>query len=64
MATKKKITVGGGGYKLSSDTEYKMCLSILGVRSLRDSDGDEVVGFDSLEHDGTYTLGPPIRQVS
>ena len=54
MATKKKITVGDSGYKLGSDTDYKIFLSMFGVRSLRDSDRDEIVGFDALDDDGTY----------
>ena len=62
MATKKKITVGDSGYKLGSDTDYKIFLSMFGVRSLRDSDRDEIVGFDALDDDGTYTLGPPVLQ--
>ena len=33
------------------------------VQCLIDSDGDQIVGFESLERDGTYKLGPPVQQM-
>jgi len=59
----KKITVDGvGGVKLSNDNEFYFWLSKKHVESLVDSEGDEVVGFESLTDGGTYTLGPPEQQ--
>ena len=61
--TTTKITVEGvGGVKLSTDAGLVRWLSRKGVDCLRDSDGDEVVDFESLEDGGRYTLGPPKQQ--
>ena len=63
MSPTKKITVEGvGGVKLSSDAALDKWLGNKGVECLLDEEGDEVVDFESLVHDRTYTLGPPLMQ--
>ena len=64
----KKITVldaSGGESKLalSNDEEFRDSIkNERGVRCLINVDGYEISGFESLEHGGTYTLGPTIQQ--
>eukprot|EP00339_Tiarina_fusa_P003020 CAMPEP_0117010082 /NCGR_PEP_ID=MMETSP0472-20121206/8983_1 /TAXON_ID=693140 ORGANISM="Tiarina fusus, Strain LIS" /NCGR_SAMPLE_ID=MMETSP0472 /ASSEMBLY_ACC=CAM_ASM_000603 /LENGTH=304 /DNA_ID=CAMNT_0004712537 /DNA_START=75 /DNA_END=989 /DNA_ORIENTATION=+ len=58
-----RITVEGvGGVKLSTDAALDKWLENKKVQCLIDSDGDEVVDFDSVVDGGTYTLGPPQQQ--
>ena len=53
-----RITVEGvGGVKLSTDAALDKWLGKKKVKCLIDSDGDEVVDFDSLVDGGEYTLG-------
>lgn len=57
--TTKKITVDTvGGVKLSTDAGLDKWLENKKVQCLIDSEGDEVVDFDSLVHGGKYKLGP------
>ena len=58
----KRIIVGVGGVKLSSDGDLERFLEKKNVECLIDSDGDAVYGFDTLENGGKYTLGPPLPQ--
>ena len=63
MPPKKRIAVEGvGGVKLSNDDELDKWLNKKSVECLRDSDGDENVGFESLVDGGKYTLGAPKKQ--
>lgn len=58
-----RITVEGvGGVKLSTNAGLDKLLKNKNVQSLIDSNGDEVVDFDSLVERVTYTLGPPRQQ--
>lgn len=46
--------------KLSSNGDLDRWLGKKGVECLRNADGDEVGGFDTLVHGGRYTLGPNV----
>lgn len=59
MAPIRIIVESVGGVKLSTDAALDKWLENKKVQCLIDSDGDEVVDFDSLVDGGTYTLGPP-----
>ena len=58
----KKITVEGVGVKLGHEAALDKWLKGKGHRCLLDSDGYEVVDFESLVDGGTYTLGPLVQQ--
>jgi len=59
MAPIRIAVEGVGGVKLSHNAALDKWLENKKVQCLIDSDGDEVVDFDSLVDGGTYTLGPP-----
>ena len=64
MATTRKIRIivkGVGGVKLASEEGYQNLLKRQGVACLLDDEGDQVMDFQSLAPDGTYTLGPLVK---
>ena len=62
MATIRITVKGVGGVKLSNDAELDKWLGTQSVACLIDSDGDQVVGIQSLAPGDTYTLGPPVKK--
>ena len=67
MASKKinVIDVNGGHNTeiLGNEEGYKNLLADHGVTYLRNDSNANIRDFASLEHGGTYTLGPPQLQV-
>ena len=62
MATKTITVEGIGPLHFGSREDYNDFLSSEGVKCLMENDVRQ--GYDALVQNSTYTLGPPIRQVS
>ena len=48
--------------KIANDAEFNATIADYKVRYLVDEEGNKVRGYESLVHEGKYTLGPPQQQ--